>query len=94
MTLLQFDEGKVEFEGEVTEEALKRFVASQSLPLIVEFNHDTAQKIFGGEIKSHLLLFLSKEGGDYDKYVEGIKDSAKKFRDQVIIYTNISCRSF
>ncbi|XP_046433890.1 protein disulfide-isomerase [Neodiprion fabricii] len=83
----KFDEGKAEFSGEVTEEALKRFVASQSLPLIVEFNHDTAQKIFGGDIKSHLLLFLSKEGGDFDKYVEGIKESAKKFREQVLFVT-------
>ncbi|XP_012268098.1 protein disulfide-isomerase [Athalia rosae] len=80
----KFDEGKAVFESELSEEALKRFVASQSLPLIVEFNHNTAQKIFGGDIKSHLLLFLSKEAGDFDKYVEGIKEAAKKFREQVL----------
>ena len=31
------------------------FVSSESLPLVVEFNQDTAQKIFSREIKSHLL---------------------------------------
>uniref|UniRef100_A0A6M2DXS5 Protein disulfide-isomerase n=1 Tax=Xenopsylla cheopis TaxID=163159 RepID=A0A6M2DXS5_XENCH len=84
----KFDEGKSVFEGEATsEEALKKFVQSQSLPLMVEFNHETAQKIFGGDIKSHLLLFLSKEGGHFDSYVEGARNVAKEFRDQVLFVT-------
>lgn len=61
---------------------MKKFVTTRSLPLVVEFNHDTAQKIFGGEIKSHLLLFLSKESGTFD-LVDSVKDVAKSFRDQV-----------
>ncbi|XP_067003886.2 protein disulfide-isomerase [Anabrus simplex] len=80
----KFDEGKAVLEGDVNEDSIKKFVTSQSLPLVVEFNHDTAQKIFGGEIKSHLLLFLSKEGGDFDKYMEGAKEVAKDFREQVL----------
>lgn len=54
-----------------------------SLPLIVEFNQDTAQKIFNGDIKSHLLIFLSKEEGHFEKYIEGIKEPAKKYRGEV-----------
>lgn len=80
----QFDEGKVVFDGEYTEEAVKKFVSSQSLPLVIDFNHDSAQKIFGGEIKSHLLLFLSKEAGHLDKYIEVARTVAKNFRDQVL----------
>jgi len=80
----QFDEGKVVFDGEATEEAVKKFVSSQSLPLVIDFNHDSAQKIFGGEIKSHLLLFLSKEAGHLDKYVEVARSVAKNYRDQVL----------
>lgn len=80
----QFDEGKVVFEGDATEETVKKFVTSQSLPLVVEFNHDSAQKIFGGEIKSHLLLFLSKEGGNLEKYTEVARNVAKNYRDQVL----------
>ncbi|XP_044734806.1 protein disulfide-isomerase [Chrysoperla carnea] len=83
----KFDEGKAVFDQELTEENLKKFVAAQSLPLIVEFNHETAQKIFGGEIKSHLLIFLSKESGDYDKYIEGASSVAKDFRTQVLFVT-------
>lgn len=80
----QFDEGKVVFDGEATEEAVKKFVSAQSLPLVIDFNHDSAQKIFGGEIKSHLLMFLSKEAGHLDKYVETARTVAKNFRNQVL----------
>jgi protein disulfide-isomerase A1 len=80
----EFDEGKALFEGETTEDNLKKFVLTQSMPLIVDFNHDSAQRIFGGEIKNHLLLFLSKESGHLDKVREEIKDVAKNFREQVL----------
>lgn len=56
---------------------------AESLPLVVEFNHDTAQKIFGGDIKSHLLLFLSQAEGHYDNILENAKSVAGPFRDQV-----------
>lgn len=52
------------------------------MPLVVEFNHDTAQKIFGGDVKSHLLLFLSKDAGHFD-VVDPVKDVAKEFKEQV-----------
>ncbi|KAK6630886.1 hypothetical protein RUM43_013456 [Polyplax serrata] len=79
----KFDSGREDYDGEYEEGAMKKFVTTRSLPLVVEFNHDTAQKIFGGEIKSHLLLFLSKESGTFD-LVDSVKDVAKSFRDQVL----------
>lgn len=80
----QFDEGKAIYEGETTEAAIKQFVVVQSMPLIVDFNHDSAQRIFGGDIKSHLLLFLSKEAGHVEKIAEPAKEIAKSFRDKVL----------
>lgn len=80
---LQFDEGKAEFAGEATEETIKSFVLIQSLPLVVEFNHETATKIFGGDVKSHLLLFFSKKENHYDNYLEIAKSVAKNFREKV-----------
>jgi len=83
----KFDEGKSVFEGETTEKNIKKFIATQSLPLIVEFNHETAQKIFGGDIKSHLLLFLPKGDDKTAKVVEAARSVAKPFREQVLFVT-------
>jgi protein disulfide-isomerase A1 len=52
--------------------------------LIVDFNHETAQKVFGGDIKSHVLMFLSKEEGHYDKYLPKQKENAKAYKDRVL----------
>lgn len=82
-----FDDGKAVFEGEVKEEALKKFVAAQALPLIVDFSHETAQKIFGGEIKNHLLFFISKEAGHFEKYIDPAKEIAKKYREKILFVT-------
>lgn len=85
--LLQFDEGEVTFDGKVSEDALKSFVSIQSLPLVVEFNHETATKIFGGDIKSHLLLFFSKKEGHFDAHLDNAKNVAKNFREKVKKYS-------
>lgn len=79
-----FDDGKAVYDGDFSDESLKKFVMTESMPLIVDFNHDSAQRIFGGEIKSHLLMFLSREAGHVDKYATPAKDLAKQYRDKVL----------
>lgn len=80
----KFDEGKVIYDGEVNAADLKKFIQSNALPLLVEFNHETAQKIFGGEIKSHLLLFLNKNHESFKTVTEAARSVAKPFRNQVL----------
>lgn len=82
-----FDEGKAVYDGESSEESIKKFVAVQSMPLIVDFNHESAQKIFGGDIKSHLLMFISKEAGHIEKYADPAKELSKEFRNKVLFVT-------
>lgn len=82
-----FDEKKSVFEGELSTETLTKFIQAQSLPLLVEFNHDSASKIFGGSVKSHLLFFVSKEAGHIAKYVEPLKDLAKEYREEILFVT-------
>lgn len=83
----KFDEEQVAYEGDASEANLKKFIQSNSLPLLVEFNHETAQKIFGGEIKSHLLLFLNKGEESFEKVAEAARSVAKPFREQVLFVT-------
>lgn len=83
----KFDEGKVPFEGELNAQNLKKFLSVESLPLLVEFNHDSAQKIFGGDIKSHLLLFLGQGDEKTATIEEAARSVAKPFREQVLFVT-------
>jgi len=83
----KFDEGRNNIEGDITEESVKKFVAGNSLPLVIEFNQDTAQKIFSGEIKSHLLLFVSAKADEYAAQVEVAKDVAKENKGELLFVT-------
>ena len=82
-----FDEGRNKYEGEITEDGITKFISANSLPLVVDFNHDIISKIFGGEIKSYLLIFLSKETGHYASHMEAAMNAAKNFKDQVLVVT-------
>merc|ERR1712228_354498 len=82
-----FDEGRNDLEGEVTEESITKFVSGNALPLVVEFNQETAQKIFSGEIKSHLLLFVSASAEDYSAKVDIAKGIAKDHKGEMLFVT-------
>jgi len=87
MLLKKFDDGKAVMEGEVTEAAIKKFVAGNAMPLVIEFNQETAQKIFSGEIKSHCLLFLSAKAEGYAGQVDMVKDVAKDNKGELLFVT-------
>ena len=84
----KFDEGRNDMtEGLTDVEAIGKFVASNALPLVVEFNHETAQKIFSGEIKSHLLMFVSKKSDEYKAQHETAQTIAKEYKGQLLFVT-------
>merc|ERR1712154_674965 len=69
-----FDDGKAILTEELTEENIAKFISSESLPLVIDFNHETAQKIFSGEVKSHFLMFSSAKADDHEDWdKEGVK---------------------
>merc|ERR1712038_1015377 len=73
--------------GEVTEEALAKFISGNALPLVVEFNQDTAQKIFSGDIKSHLLLFMSGAAEDFTAKTDIAREIAKDYKGEMLFVT-------
>ncbi|XP_074593017.1 protein disulfide isomerase isoform X2 [Brevipalpus obovatus] len=83
----KFDEGRNDLVEDITIDNVKKHIASNSLPLVVDFSHETAQKIFGGEIKFHNLLFISKKSSDYESVVDGFRKVAKEFRNKVLFVT-------
>merc|ERR1711934_739413 len=87
LLLKTFDDGKAVLTEGITEEAIAAFVGSESLPLVVDFNQETAQKIFSGEIKSHLLAFLSAKADTHEAYVALLKDIAVENKGKMLFVT-------
>lgn len=87
----KFDEGRNNFEGAVSADAVTKFVMGNRLPIVVEFTQESAQKIFGGEIKNHILLFIKKTEKDFDTKLTDFKEAAKDFKGEVLfIYLDTS----
>merc|ERR1719193_1969084 len=87
LLLKTFDDGKAVLSEGITEEAITTFVSSESLPLVVDFNQETAQKIFSGEIKSHLLAFLSAKADSYADDVTMLKSIAVENKGKMLFVT-------
>lgn len=85
----KFDEGRAEYTGDITSSAdIRKFVSGNSLPLIIPFNQQTAQKIFGGAIKRQFLLFLDSQNvAESDKAKDALRPVAKEFRGEVVFVT-------
>merc|ERR1711876_125658 len=82
-----FDDGKAVLTEGLTEEAVAKFVTSESFPLVIDFNHETAQKIFSGEVKSHFLLFSSAKADDHEDKLSILRDMAKKNKGNMLFVT-------
>ncbi|XP_063208377.1 protein disulfide-isomerase [Chroicocephalus ridibundus] len=80
----KFDEGRNNFEGDLTKDNLLNFIKSNSLPLVIEFTEQTAPKIFGGEIKTHILLFLPKSVSGYQEKLDNFKSAAGNFKGKIL----------
>jgi protein disulfide-isomerase A1 len=85
----KFDEGRNNYDGEATASGLRDFVAANQLPLIIEFTQESAQKIFGGEIKNHLLLFVKKTAENFKAVTDDYRTVAADFKGKALfIYIN------
>merc|ERR1711970_603181 len=83
----KFDEGKNVWDGEAD---LAAFVKENSLAYVTEFSDKTAPKIFGGEIKKHILLFAAKSASDFSDNLEAFTSSAKAHRGKML-FVHIDC---
>jgi len=55
------------------------------LPLVTEFTQESASKIFGGEVKNHILLFVSKKSDEFQSHFDVFKEVAQKFKGKVSV---------
>lgn len=81
----KFDEGEATYDGDLTEQTdIKKFIQSSSMPLVVEFDQKIAQKIFGGDLKAHNLLFVRKSDEKTEAIIAEFTESAKQFKSKVL----------
>ena len=66
IVLKKFDELRSDFTGEFTSDDIHAFASSSTMPSIIEFSDSAAPKIFGGPIKSHVILFASKSDENFE----------------------------
>merc|ERR1712122_109230 len=82
-----FDDGKAILTDDLSEENIAKFISSESLPLVIDFNHETAQKIFSGEVKSHFLMFSSAKADDHAEKLEKLRGFAKTNKGKMLFVT-------
>ena len=79
-----FDERKAIFEGDY-EKGLLKFIRDSSLPLIMEFSQENAPKIFGGDVDTHMLLFVDVNADE--SQIEEAKETAKLYKGEILFVT-------
>lgn len=85
--LKKFDEAREDFSGEFSAEEIKQFVKGNSLPLVTVFTQESAQKIFGGDIKNHLLFFSSHSDSSFEGFTTVLRNVAKLFKLKLLFVT-------
>lgn len=82
--LKNFDEGRNELTTTIDEASIRDFIQTNQLPIVIDFTPETAQKIFGGEIKVHVIFFASKKSSEFGKMKEEFQTAAKEFRGKTL----------
>lgn len=90
VVLKKFDNLRADYTGKADVAEITKFIRAESLALVTEFTDEAAPKIFGGDIKSHLLLFISKKSDEFTGTIETFTEVAKKFKGDVLfVYIDI-----
>jgi len=80
----KFDNLRADYSGEADVTAITKFVRTESLALVTEFTDEAAPKIFGGDIKSHLLMFISKKSDSFQATHDIFSGVAAGFKGKVL----------
>jgi len=83
--LRTFDEPEVRYTSDDGE--LEDFINANSMALVTPFNEQNAPKIFGGDIKNHLLLFIGASDKKNEEIIAAFTESAKANKGKFLYVT-------
>uniref|UniRef100_A0AAY5JYH1 Protein disulfide-isomerase n=1 Tax=Esox lucius TaxID=8010 RepID=A0AAY5JYH1_ESOLU len=87
----KFDEGRADLpvseEGKLDQDDLTVFIKNNSLELLIEFNEENADKIFGSKVHTHMLLFINSTMEEQNILLTEFSAVAKDFKGQVLFIT-------
>lgn len=82
-----FDEKKFTYAGMFITDDIGNFVSGSSLPLVIEFSEATAPKIFGGDIKSHILFFQKFSDETWATNLASFTEASKDHKGRALFIT-------
>ncbi|XP_036829475.1 protein disulfide-isomerase A2-like isoform X1 [Oncorhynchus mykiss] len=84
----KFDEGRVDLsvseKEKVGKEELTVFIRTNSLELVIEFNEQNADKIFGSKVHTHTLLFINSTVQEQKNLLTEYSTVARDFKGKVL----------
>ena len=78
-----FDEPTVVHTGEITKKAIADFVASSSIPTLVEFSDEFIEPIFQNQSPA-VFLFVNKDNDEHAKHIEALREAAVANKGKII----------
>ncbi|XP_070998330.1 protein disulfide-isomerase A2-like [Oncorhynchus clarkii lewisi] len=84
----KFDEGRADLsvseKEKVGKEELTVFIRTNSLELVIEFNEQNADKIFGSKVHTHTLLFINSTVQEQKNLLTEYSTVARDFKGKVL----------
>ncbi|KAH9277849.1 Protein disulfide-isomerase 2 [Echinococcus granulosus] len=76
----KFDDPTVVYEGKMTVDELAKFIKTEKVPLVTEFNEESAVVVFSSDIKRHIIVFMRKSDDVYRPYMDVLRQVGAEFR--------------
>ncbi|VDM32186.1 unnamed protein product [Hydatigera taeniaeformis] len=76
----KFDDPVVVYEGKMTVDELTKFIKTEKVPLVTEFNEESAVVVFSSDIKRHIIVFMRKSDDVYQPYMDVLRQVGAEFR--------------
>ncbi|XP_067298925.1 protein disulfide-isomerase A2 [Pseudorasbora parva] len=87
----KFDEKRVDMplpeKGKLDKGDLISFIHSNSMRLVIPFNEENVQQIFGSKVRNHMLLFINTTVESQNSLLEDFTHVASEFKQKVLFIT-------